>query len=238
MESHSTWVEQREGKCILQDFGDRLDAPNRGTKVWFGKAQELRCAFYVASSALTGHRNAINAGGMVRGNDTPPLLHHGYSVAFFDSKENLIACEGGGRPESGTINSVTCRMPIPQDVHKRVDSYKVAYYESDRPIGETRQEAAFRIMCQGDGNPIEKVWPSWKSDGELRDSPYRVHAGSRLLPIATNENWQAETTEGTCSLRKITTPALARKKAECFHGRRRRRKSVSCGARREAQAKG
>ena len=71
-------------------------------------------------------------------------------------RRTLLRVREEGWAESGTINSVTCRMPIPQDVHKRVDSYKVAYYESDRPIGETRQETAFRIMCQGDGNPIEK----------------------------------------------------------------------------------
>jgi hypothetical protein len=207
MDDPSTWVEQKEGNCILRDFGDRLDAPFCATKLWFGKAQALRCSFYVASSVHTGHRNAISAGGTIQRNLMLPL-HHGYCVAFLDRDDNLIACEGGGYPEWDTLTSLKLEMPIPKGVHERAASYKVAYYESPRPIGETSAESHFHIIGTTNDVPFDQKLPSWKSDGELRGSPYRVRIGSRVLPVATKGNWEAEVNEGTCALKKITTPDL------------------------------
>jgi len=145
------------------------------------------------------------------GEDLP--LCYCYNVAFLDADENLVACDGGDLPNHPPVksgqSSVTRVMPVPKDVHRCVNSYKVAYYESDVAIGKAawnEHEMLRAKSTNGDtGETTERSWPRWKSDGELRGSPFHVRAGSRLLPIDVKDNWQAETTEGTCSLTKTAT---------------------------------
>ncbi len=210
---HWVSVDQNEGQCHLLDFGERPDGTFRGTRRWFGQGMLLKCTFFVATTSWKFDlRNAISAGGMFHG-DHPPL-HYGYNVAFFDAQENLIACDGGGLPDfpavrGGGATSVTRTMPIPQGLHRDIESYKVAYYESDEPMGTVafdENQALEVTSTNGDtGETTVKSWPLWKSDGELRGSSFQVRAGSRLLPKSIHEVWRAETTEGICSLHKPTS---------------------------------
>jgi hypothetical protein len=43
--------------------------------------------------------------------------------------------------------------------------------------------------------------PQWKSDGELRATPFRIREESHLLSNSAGVNWKAETREGRCSLK-------------------------------------
>lgn len=203
----TTWVEQREGQCILRDFDDRLDGSQNGAKLWFGRAIELRCSFYASLHFVTGGRNAISASGMID-NPHDRTMYHGYSVAFLDSEENLIACEGGEVGGSSARESVTRLMPVPKGMHSRVASYKVAYYESNRPIEKTQPQRNVHVTSTTNGVTEERDWPAWKSDGELRGTPFRIRDGSRPLPNGADNAWRAETNEGQCSLNQIAISDL------------------------------
>jgi hypothetical protein len=207
------WVNQKEGSCRLQDFGERPDGNLHGLRLRFSSELDLQCAFYVTSDTWRDpRRNAISAGGMFSG--THASRHYGYEVAFFDDEENLIACAGGYNgpdpvPAKGVFGSftpITRLMDIPHGVHKRVASYRVAYCESNLPIGKVawnEREVVTVLSTKGDtGETTEQSWPRWKSDGELREKPFQVQEGSRLLPGPVDETWRAETTEGKCSLKK------------------------------------
>jgi len=153
-----------------------------------------------------------------------PPLYYCYNVAFFDAEENLIACDGGDLPDhplvTSRLSSVTRTMPIPRGVHKCVDSYRVAYYESDVAIGKVAwdEHESFRVTSTNGntGETTERSWPLWKSDGEMRGSSFPVRAGSRPLPIAAKEDWQAETTEGTCRLKRTATSDSGEEQGQRF----------------------
>jgi hypothetical protein len=149
---------------------------------------------------------------------------YNYNVAFFDAKDNLIACDGGMLPnvppvKSGASNA-TCIMPIPKGGHQCVNSYKVAHYVSNVAIGKAAWDEHQMLRVEstnGDtGKTTVKSWPQWKSDGELWEALFQVQAGSRLLPIDGKDNWQAETTEGTCSLTKTANSNSAEAQNQKF----------------------
>ncbi len=147
---------------------------------------------------------------MWSGEDVP--RYFGYNVAFFDAEDQLIACDGGSLPHYPPMTmgnrSVTCLMPIPPNVHRYVASYKVAYFESDLPIGQVlwdEQKPLHVTFTNGNtGATKQQSWPAWKSDGELRDVPFRIRAGSRLLPNDASNHWRAETVEGPCKLTRAS----------------------------------
>jgi len=208
----SRWVtlDQKEGTCILRDFGERGDGYWNGLKVWYGQGLPYLCSFFVSTPC---DQNVISAGGCFHGTEAP--IYYCFNVAFFDKDENLIACHGGGLPDQppvtkGGTTMIAASMPIPKDVHDGIHSYKVAYYESDLAIGKVawdEHDVSREIMTDAiTEQTTERSWPLWKSAGELRGSAFQVRAGSRLLPLATQEDWRAETTEGTCSLKKAAMP--------------------------------
>ena len=216
----SVLVRQKEGSCKLRDFGLRPDGWLQGIGMWFGADLVLKTSWYVASESWNHNQNCIYAGGMVLSSRHADL-YYCYNVAFFDTEENLIACNsdiaawapgpGGaecalGPVKDATESSVTCIMPIPKGLCQNVNSYKVAYYESNVAIGKAVWDEHKMLRAESrngnTGKTTVRSLPCWKSDGELRGSPFQVRAGSRLLPIDAKENWQAETTEGTCSLIK------------------------------------
>lgn len=207
--SHWVSVAQKEGNCVIRDFGDRPDGYRNGAKLWFGNELLLTCSFY--STSRPQNRSTLSAGGMLwSGEDVP--RYYGYNVAFFDAEDKLIACDGGSLPDyppvtTGT-SSVTRLMPIPPNVYRYVASYKVAYFESDLPIGQVPwdEQKLLRVTTTNGntGATTQQSWPAWKSDGELRDVPFRIRAGSRLLPNDASDHWRAETIEGPCKLTRAS----------------------------------
>ena len=216
----SVLVRQKEGSFKLRDFGLRPDGRLQGIGMWFGADLILKTSWYVASESWNHHQNCIYAGGMVLSSRHADL-YYCYNVAFLDTEENLIACGsdlaayapgtdgaayGPGPVKDSSEMSVTCIMPIPRGVCRSVAAYKVAYYESNVPIGKAvpnDHKMPPVESANGDtGEMTVRSWPRWKSDGELRGSPFHVRVGSRLLLIDAKDDWQAETTEGMCSLEK------------------------------------
>jgi hypothetical protein len=196
-QSHWIFVDQKEAKCELRDLGKRaIWSPTLlGTRAWFGQRLSCNCSYYVATQPQSFNLNSIGTDGVFTGDGSPAF--YCYNVAFFDSNENLIATQGSGLPTDSSVtdNRITwigSPMPIPVGVHRFIDSYKAVYFESDEPIG---QAAIAKNAETKDGRQSQ-----WKSDGELRNKPFHIREGTRLLPNAAGENWQAETKDGPCSL--------------------------------------
>jgi len=216
-EDDSNWVtiDLRGEQCVLRDFEDRPDGWLHGLRVWFGRELQLNCSFYAAEPSWREHKCSLLAGGMIIG--TPSPLYYTYSVAFFDTDENLIACSGGelDTPQAVTdeLTSVTRAMSIPKGVYKDVRSYRVAYIESGKPVGEViwnENEPVTVSNVDGDtGQVDEQSWPAWKSDGQLLDKTIKIRKGSRRILSSDENGWSAITVEGP-----ITFSARAKGKSK------------------------
>ena len=202
-QSHWIFVDQKEAKCELRDLGKGgIVSPTLlGTRAWFGDRLSFRCSYYVATQPLSSNLNAIANDGVFIVDGSSAFYR--YNVAFFDSDENLVAAHGMGLPNDSSVTDrlwYTAAMPIPVGFHRCIDSYKVAYFESDEPIGKAA------IAKNADAEDAGRS--QWKSDGELRGKPFPIRKGTRLLHSPRGENWRAETKDGSCSLTvKVTSDA-------------------------------
>jgi len=84
----------------------------------------------------------INAYVSVKNTGKKPMFFH-YYISFFDADGNLVGCAAQGafgndglKPGEDS-NLGSCLIPIPHDVAKAVKSYKIVYYESEKPIGKS-----------------------------------------------------------------------------------------------------
>lgn len=143
------------------------------------------CTFFVSLSPTLGNRNGICASGMI--DDAGASAYHAYSIAFFDRTGNLIACGNDVQDTWGLLlsrKSVTCDLPIPVGADQLVQTYKVAYYESNRPIGKTQRMQARPEV------------------GKKSDDRRIARAGASSLPQVGQGIWRAATMNGLCTPRK------------------------------------
>jgi hypothetical protein len=184
-EAQTEWAEQTGHTCDLKKFGDRWDGWTNGTKVWFGRVKYLRCAYFVLSDPMDGFDNVISAGGMFDSANSG--MYHTYSVAFFDSAGDLIAC-GTNAQDFWLVLvkaiSVTCDLPIPDGVEKLITRYQVAYAESDQPFAK-----------------IKRMEPGTKPT-ENGDHSQIVRPVCRPLSLVSQERVRAVTMNGPCRLKE------------------------------------
>lgn len=183
VEAQTEWAEQKSSPCDLKRFGNRGDGWDNGTKVWFGRMKCLRCAFFVLSDPTHGYDNVISAGGMFDSADSG--MYHTYSVAFFDSAGDLIACGTDSQDSWSALlrrRSVGCDLPIPDGVEKLITTYRVAYAESDQSIAKNK-----------------RVEPDTKLS-ENEDHCQIVRPICRPLALVSQESSRAVTMDGPCRL--------------------------------------
>jgi hypothetical protein len=132
--------ETKEGSCQLKQ-GEAFDKDVFTVQV--GQKIKGTCKFCIQD--FFGQK-IINAGVEIR-NTSDKTMHCQYYVAFFDKDDKLIGCAGQGTfGEKGlaagkTTQFGSCLIPLPAGLHEKAVRYQIAFYESDRQIGEADRES-------------------------------------------------------------------------------------------------
>jgi hypothetical protein len=126
---------RKEGPVKLQEAGPFDDG--KIVKVPFGKTVKATAKLRLDEFF---DRRIINANVEVKNEAKVPMFFH-YYVAFFDAKGELLGCAGQGdfgddglKPGEKTQLG-SCLIFLPHGDAKRVASYKITWYESEKAIG-------------------------------------------------------------------------------------------------------
>lgn len=131
----SAFGETKHGSCQLKQ-GKPFDKDV--LKVRVGEKIKGTCTFSIQE--FFG-KKVINANVEIV-NTSDKAMHCQYYVAFFDRTGTLIGCAAQGTfDEKGlaageTAQFGSCLIPLPAGFHEKAAQYKIAFYESDKPIGK------------------------------------------------------------------------------------------------------
>ncbi len=135
--STSAFGEVKEGSCTLKE-GSAFDKDVFTVEV--GDRIKGTSKFYIDEFF---DKKIIYANIEIKNTASIPFFCQ-YYVAFFDDEGNLVGCAtqgsfGDDGLEPGeTTQFGSCLIPLPQGKHEKVSSYKIAFYESDSPIGKIK----------------------------------------------------------------------------------------------------
>jgi hypothetical protein len=169
-ESQPVVIQYDAGPCALKDLRQIFAGRDRGLRLWFGQEVTLKCECHVSYYKGDTAMKWIEVGGTTSTNQHQRHpRYYAHHIAFFDSEDNLIGCEGdvlvkakaGDEPQTRSR-----RVPIPAGVEAKIAAYRSAFYESDEPIGALRSPAIGNSdTTSGKQEPLK---PSLKITGEHR----------------------------------------------------------------------
>ncbi len=132
-------AEFKQGTCKLKEWS-AFDEDVFTVEV--GKQIKGTCKFYIDEFFS---KKIVNANIKIENTSTVPLFCY-YYVAFFDNSGNLVGCGaqesfsgGGGLKPGESLLLGSCLMPLPEGQHEKISSYKIAFYESEVPIGKIKK---------------------------------------------------------------------------------------------------
>jgi len=129
-------VDQKQAACQLQKSDGSDDM--KVVKITFGKTAKGVAKLYIVD--FFG-KKVINAGAKIT-NSGKAAIHFHYSIAFFDKDGKLIGCASQGAfgdkglaPGKETYLG-SCMVFLPHSEMAKITSYKLTFYEADKPIGK------------------------------------------------------------------------------------------------------
>lgn len=202
------WVEQHEAPCKIRRFRRTMDGTGRhfGFKEWCGLHLTVTSSFF--SEPDRDNRSQIVVQGKCFTTDSP--MHYVYCVAFFDKDDNLVACVNkpvtvDNTPVDPRSSSFRSMPKIPDAVVAMIDSYRLAYFEAEVPIG--RSIAAIDQISQGPRySDADEGADGTEGDGEgaRKGIQFRIRNGSRALDHLASGDCRVVSVEGECSLPKVS----------------------------------
>ncbi|UCC94493.1 MAG: hypothetical protein JSW40_06685 [Candidatus Omnitrophota bacterium] len=128
----------RQGFCRLKE---RSALDKDIFTVTVGERIKGTCKFYI--DEFFG-KKIVNANITIENTSDADLFCY-YYVAFFDEDGNLVGCAAqgifgdDGLVAGGSVQLGGCLIPLPLGQHEKISSYKIAFYESDAPLGKIKK---------------------------------------------------------------------------------------------------